>query len=61
MLLLQAAAMEKPVLSDEVSDQPVEGSRKELKAQELQEDKQAQQMAKQAASQNPDATLPANS
>ena len=60
MLLLQAAGMDKPVPSDEVSDQPVEGSHKELKEQEVQEDQQAQQMAKQAARQTPEATLPAN-
>ena len=37
--------MPKPVPSDAMSQQPVEGSRDELKAQEVQEDQQAQSMA----------------
>lgn len=53
--------MAKPVPADEVSSQPVEGSREELKEQEVQEDKHAQQIANRVAEQKPDITLPAKS
>lgn len=47
---MQAAAMPKPVPSDAMCEQPIEESREELKAQEVQEDAQAQHVASQAES-----------
>lgn len=46
----EAAAMPKPVPSDAMCEQPIEESREELKAQEVQEDAQAQHVASQAES-----------
>lgn len=50
--LVQAAAMPKPVPSDAMSQQPVDGSYDELKAQEVQEDQQAQSVAAQSGNVN---------
>lgn len=50
--------MPKPVPSDEVSGQTVEGSHEELKTKEQQEDLKAQQLAAQAAKQTSTAQLP---
>ena len=47
-VVVQAAAMPKPVLSDAMSQQPTEASHDQLKAQEVQEDEQAQTMADQS-------------
>lgn len=47
---MQAAAMPKPVPSDAMGEQPIEESREELKAHEVQEDAQAQHVASQAES-----------
>ncbi|KAL3137837.1 hypothetical protein ABBQ38_005090 [Trebouxia sp. C0009 RCD-2024] len=44
----EAAAMPKPVPSDAMSQQPVDGSHDELKAQEMQEDQHAQRVAAQS-------------
>ncbi|KAL3150585.1 hypothetical protein ABBQ32_000395 [Trebouxia sp. C0010 RCD-2024] len=48
----EAAAMPKPVPSDAMSQQPVDGSYDELKAQEVQEDQQAQSVAAQSGNVN---------
>lgn len=48
LVVVQAAAMPKPVPSDAMSQQPTEASHDELKAQEVQEDEQAQTMAAQS-------------
>lgn len=45
---VQAATMPKPVPADAISQQPTEASHDELKAQEVQEDEQAQTMAAQS-------------
>ena len=48
MFVVQAADMPKPVPSDAMSQQPTEASHDELKAQEVQEDQQAQDMVAQS-------------
>lgn len=46
---MQAAQMPKPVPSDAMGEQPTNETHDQLKAQEVQEDEQAQSMANQAS------------